>query len=63
MHDDLLNLLRRFQENGVQYILVGGHAVRLNGFVRATEDIDVLVPFDPINGARVIKSDTKIKTF
>ncbi|MGH6634661.1 MAG: nucleotidyl transferase AbiEii/AbiGii toxin family protein [Gammaproteobacteria bacterium] len=56
MHDDLLNLLRRFQENGVQYILVGGHAVRLNGFVRATEDIDVLVPFDPINGARVIKS-------
>lgn len=38
---DLLKLLARFQEEGVQYILVGGHAVRLNGFVRATEDIDI----------------------
>ena len=42
--DELLRLLERFQEEGVQYILVGGHAVRLNGFVRATEDIDVLLP-------------------
>ena len=28
--DALLDLLRRFQAEGVQYILVGGHAVRLN---------------------------------
>jgi hypothetical protein len=42
--DDLLELLRRFQQEGVEYILVGGHAVRLNGFVRATEDIDILLP-------------------
>lgn len=41
--DALLDLLRRFQTEGVQYILVGGHAVRLNGFVRATEDIDILL--------------------
>ena len=29
--DRLLHLLRRFAEEGVQYVLVGGHAVRLNG--------------------------------
>lgn len=37
--DGLLDLLRRLQAEGVRYILVGGQAVRLNGFVRATEDI------------------------
>lgn len=52
----LLTLLRRFQEEGVEYILVGGHAVRLNGFVRATEDIDILLPSSIENGRRVIRA-------
>lgn len=57
MTDDvLLDLLRRFQEAGVQYILVGGHAVRLNGFTRATEDIDLLLPNSVENGRRVIRA-------
>ena len=54
--DTLLDLLRRFQAEGVQYILVGGHAVRLNGFVRATEDIDILLPSSIDNGRRVIRA-------
>ena len=52
--DQLLELLQRLQQNGVRYILVGGHAVRLQGFLRATEDIDLLVPFDEINGRKLI---------
>ena len=54
--DALLKLLLRFQEEGVQYILVGGQAVRLNGFLRATEDIDILLPSSADNGRRVIKA-------
>ncbi len=54
--DALLGLLRRFQAEGVQYILVGGHAVRLNGFLRATEDIDILLPSSIENGRRVIQA-------
>ena len=54
--DALLDLLRRFQSEGVRYILVGGHAVRLNGFVRATEDIDILLPSSLENGRRVIRA-------
>lgn len=54
--DALLDLLRRFQHEGVQYILVGGQAVRLNGFVRATEDIDILLPSSIDNGRRVIRA-------
>ena len=54
--DALLELLRRFQAEGVQYVLVGGHAVRLNGFVRSTEDIDILLPSSLENGRRVIRA-------
>jgi hypothetical protein len=41
--DLLLKLLSRFHDEGVEYVLVGGQAVRLNGYLRATEDVDVLV--------------------
>jgi hypothetical protein len=54
--DELLHLLHRLHEEGVEYILVGGHAVRLNGFVRATEDIDLLLPSSLENGRRVIRA-------
>jgi hypothetical protein len=54
--DALLQVLRRFQAENVQYVLVGGQAVRLNGFVRATEDIDILLPSSVENGRRVIRA-------
>lgn len=54
--DALLDLLRRFQAEGVAYVLVGGHAVRLNGFNRNTEDIDILLPSSLDNGRKVIKA-------
>ncbi len=53
---DLHSLLDALQRNGVNYILVGGHAVRLHGFNRATEDVDLVVPFDVENGERLIRS-------
>jgi len=56
MQNDLIEVCRALQAHGVRYILVGGHAVRLNGIVRATEDVDILVPFDTANGRRLIES-------
>ncbi len=53
MEDLLLKLLSRFREEGVEYVLVGGQAVRLNGFLRATEDVDVLLHATRENGRRV----------
>jgi hypothetical protein len=55
MQNDLLEVCRGLQSRGVRYILVGGHAVRLNGILRATEDVDILVPFDHDNGIRLIE--------
>jgi len=54
--DPLLDLLKRLHDEGVRYILVGGQAVRLNGFVRATEDIDLLLPASRENGERLIRA-------
>jgi len=44
----LLNRLR------VKYIIAGGVAVNLHGHVRATKDIDVLVPRDRVNTERLL---------
>lgn len=55
-HDLLLTLLQRFAQEGVEYVLIGGQAVRLNGFVRATEDIDVLLKPGRANGEKVIRA-------
>ena len=45
-----------FRTKACRNILVGGHAVRLNGFLRSTEDIDILLPSSIDNGRRVIKA-------
>ena len=55
-NNPLLDLLARFREEGVEYVLVGGQAVRLNGYLRATEDIDVLVKPTRANGENIIRA-------
>ena len=52
----LVQLLSRFCDQGVEYVLVGGQAVRLNGYLRATEDIDVLVKATRVNGEKIIRA-------
>lgn len=54
--DPVLRLMRRLHEEGVRYILVGGYAVRLNGFLRNTEDVDLLLPSSVQNGERLIRA-------
>ena len=51
--DPILRLFAGLNREGVEYVLVGGQAVRLNGFLRATEDVDVLVAGTRENGERV----------
>ena len=51
-----MQVLQRFHEERVKYILIGGQAVRLNGFLRNTEDIDILLPSSIRNGEQLIKA-------
>ena len=51
--EDLLRICRSLNEEGAEYLLIGGFAVVLHGFVRATKDIDFLVEASPENIRRV----------
>jgi hypothetical protein len=51
--DPLSRLFAALHREGVEYVLVGGQAVRFNGFLRATEDVGVLVAGTRDNGERV----------
>jgi hypothetical protein len=41
--EDLLTLCKALDAEGVRYVLIGGFAVILHGFVRSTKDIDLLI--------------------
>ncbi len=51
--EDLKLLLRSLDENGVEYLLIGGYALAAHGYRRATIDIDLLVAATAESGARV----------
>jgi Nucleotidyl transferase of unknown function (DUF2204) len=41
--EDLLELCKALNREGARYVLIGGFAVILHGFVRATKDVDFLI--------------------
>ncbi len=53
MHSDFSDLLSTFNAHGVEYLVVGGHALAAHGLIRATKDMDVLVRPSPQNAPRV----------
>lgn len=52
--EDLLLLLRSLAHHQVDYVIIGGQALNLHGYMRSTDDIDILLPMDAVNGKRVI---------
>lgn len=43
MLDKVLNIIESFNKHEVDYVIIGGYAVIMHGFLRATEDIDVML--------------------
>lgn len=56
MHRDFSELLSAFNAHGVEFIVVGAHALAAHGHVRATKDVDVWVRPAPENARRVIRA-------
>ena len=50
---DLVKVAREFNRLGVAYVVVGGFAINRLGFVRATDDLDLLIARDQANQALV----------
>jgi hypothetical protein len=56
MHQDFKDLLSEFNAHGVEYLVVGAHALAAHGHVRATKDMDVWVRPTPDNAQRVMNA-------
>ena len=54
MPETFESLLVKLARAGVDYLVAGGVAVCLNGFVRTTEDLDLLVDSSPENIQRLL---------
>ncbi|OGR75588.1 MAG: hypothetical protein A2X40_08180 [Elusimicrobia bacterium GWC2_65_9] len=52
--DPLVELVETFNRHGVEYVIVGAHAVGWHGYPRATKDIDFLIRPTKENAVRVI---------
>ncbi len=55
-NDDFRDFIDSLNKNEVEYILVGGYAVILNGYRRTTGDLDVWVKVTPVNHTKLIKA-------
>lgn len=51
--NDMRDLVALLQRHGVAYLLVGGYAVNVHGYARATQDIDFLIRPDAENARKL----------
>ena len=51
--DEILRVLRAFEAEGLEYVLIGATAMGFHGLVRATEDVDLFIRATPDNIERL----------
>jgi hypothetical protein len=51
---DVREFIALFNSHGVEFIVVGGHAVAFHGYPRYTGDVDLLVRPSPDNAQRIL---------
>ena len=55
-YEDLLHVVELLEREHVEYALIGGYALALQGIVRLTEDIDILVEPTAENARRWVRA-------
>jgi hypothetical protein len=43
MEDEYLSFIQLLNENHVEYVVLGGYAVIVHGYIRTTGDVDILI--------------------
>ena len=51
---DFKEFLQCLNAHGVEYLVIGGHAVAFHGYPRATADLDVWVAVNSTNASRIV---------
>lgn len=59
LSDDFRDFLTCLNEAGVEYLVIGGHAVAYYGYVRPTRDMDVWVAVSEANAERLVRAVKK----
>jgi hypothetical protein len=54
MNRDFVEMLSALSEAGVEFLVVGAHALAAHGVPRATGDLDIWIRADPENAGRVL---------
>src|SRR3954468_16304070 len=54
--EDFKEFLKLLGLKGVEYLLVGGYAVSIHGYVRATNDLDIWVKISPENALAIVSA-------
>jgi hypothetical protein len=57
----LLRVCSLLNKHGAKYLIIGARACWLHGYVRATMDVDILIPEDLENHARVIAALSELE--
>lgn len=56
MEPEYINLIRLLNEEGVEYVVLGGHAVIAHGYLRTTGDVDIFVRPNHSNAIKILKA-------
>jgi hypothetical protein len=51
--DEIIRVLRAFEDEGLEYVLIGATAMGFHGVIRATEDVDLVIRATPANVERL----------
>jgi hypothetical protein len=54
LNDDFVDMLRCLEDAGVEFVIVGAHALAVHGIPRATGDIDIFVRPTAANATRIV---------
>ena len=58
MLDKVLKIVKSMNQHKVNYVIIGGYAIIMHGYLRATEDLDIMIEMDEEN---VIKLQQAMK--
>lgn len=53
-------IVRSLNEGGVRYLIAGGLAVNAHGYIRLTQDVDLVIALDPANIVRAFEMLAKL---
>ena len=60
LYNEFITILKAFEEEDLDYILIGGFAIVIHGFERLTRDMDIFLKIVPHNVVKLKKALLKI---